>query len=120
MVIIFKSATQLFYLNKDKELNYTHREVWHRYNLNDIPHINSLKVLYHIFIDGIYHEVYYEHDNVCIVRTSSIIRNYRIRTNPKGGLYKIYDEYCLLKDYEHYNKDYTMVNLNLLEDGDII
>lgn len=103
MEILFKSDYRYFYLTN----NYLRTAInWtiDKKLLDDVKHLDNVEVLYHYkdnITDRIF-SVYYEHgDNI-------ISRDY-------NGEYVIYN----IKSY-FLEKDYTLVNLKILDNGDIV
>lgn len=104
MEILFMCNNKVFYFENDEvcqKIKLTHDEFIH-YKSKGIKHLDEVKVLYHYNHNatGEILTVYYEHNNRVIT--------------------KLGNSYYIININNNYIKDYTLTNLNLLDDGDII
>ena len=104
MKILFKdNDAYVYFIGNDSLLYANIIEYFSDINLGNIPHLDDAEVLYHYrnIQSGLSYPVYYEHNGRIITEISNQI-------------------YYTTTIGENFIKDYTLVNLKLLEDGNII
>lgn len=91
----------IYYIDKDGILSCSGMEYFDDDEIRNAIDITELDILYH-YIDkyGVNIPVYYEHNDKIVAYFNN--------------------KYDVIKIQNHYTKDYTIINLNLLEDGDNI
>lgn len=98
MKILFIDDTYIYYI-KENNLCGMFISLNPDIDTTNIPHLDDVKILYHHKVDYLLVLVYYEH----------IDGNSKISV-----IVKIFREYDILTYYKSINKDYTLVNLDLL------
>lgn len=106
MEILFRSDDKVFFIDESIGLHWFNitNESFSDVNIDKVTHLNDSKILYHYIVNGYCYPVYYDSGY-------DFITNLSIIDNPVYDIFPILDGML---------KDYTIVNLKLLEDENTI
>ena len=101
MEILFKSDGNVFL--RDNKLLYDDNKLYYPEEcIQNVPHLDTLPVLFHIRKYGKLLPTFYEYKNMAIVKSI------------------IFDDVFSVIPFEEKDKDFTQVNINKVKDGNII